>query len=118
MPGRLASFSISIDNARIRNIESNQASQFTQTANLVKSVEANVNIASQSVVSITNDRIRDLTSSQSVNAALTGAIDGSLGASATLKNFGELGEVIGDKVKELANAAKPLTDLFLMLFDR
>jgi len=39
-------------------------------------------------------------------------LDGSLGASGVLKNFGELGEVIGDKVKELANAAKPLTDLF------
>ena len=39
-------------------------------------------------------------------------LDGSLGASGVLKNFGELGDVIGDKVKELANAAKPLTDLF------
>jgi len=41
-----------------------------------------------------------------------GAIDGSLGASATLKNFGELGEFIGDKAKEFVNTAKPLTDLF------
>ena len=39
-------------------------------------------------------------------------LGGDLGASGVLKNFGELGDVIGDKVKELANAAKPLTDLF------
>ena len=39
------------------------------------------------------------------------ALDGSLGASAVFKNFGELGEVIGDTVKEMINVAKPLTDL-------
>jgi hypothetical protein len=40
-----------------------------------------------------------------------GAIDGSLGASATLKNFGNAAEFIGGKVKELSNAASPLVKL-------
>ena len=39
-------------------------------------------------------------------------LGGDLGASDVLKNFGKLGDTIGDKVKEMVNAAKPLTDLF------